>query len=174
MCLRKDWRSHCICAFFRAKWWLRVIILFFFLLKYSFMSSAEKNVLTQMVLIFFLKTWYDEQCCSLVNNASQGSSWSYRSFLSQTHTLFLLLQNLVQHFIVKIPSDFTHCSSAFLPERENILSGTITFFSIDFCNSLCAADLCLSQFQAMQQKWLRRAACLCLPWAASSSTAVAL
>lgn len=62
-------------------------------------------------------------------------------FFSETHTLFLPLQNLVQCFsvkIVKIPSDFTHCSSAFLPERENILSGTITFFSIDVLQlSLC-------------------------------------
>lgn len=52
-------------------------------------------------------------------------------FFSQTHALFLPLQNIVQYFSVKIdkiPSDFTHSSSALLPERENILSGTITFF----------------------------------------------
>lgn len=58
-----------------------IIFFFFFLLKYSFTSSVEKNVLTQMVLIFFLKTWYDEQHYSLGNNASQGSAWSYSSFL---------------------------------------------------------------------------------------------
>lgn len=34
-----------------------IFFFFFFLLKYSFTSSAEKNVLTQMVLIFFFKTW---------------------------------------------------------------------------------------------------------------------
>lgn len=62
-------------------------------------------------------------------------------FFSQNHTLFLPLQNTVQYFSVKIdkiPTDFTQSSSAFLPERENILSGTITFFSIDILQlSLC-------------------------------------
>lgn len=48
---------------------------------------------------------------------------------SQTHTLFLPLQNIVQYFSVKIdnvkidkiPSDFTNSSSTFLPDRENRL-----------------------------------------------------
>lgn len=35
----------------------KVIFFFFPLLKRSFANSPEKNVLTQMVLIFFLKTW---------------------------------------------------------------------------------------------------------------------
>lgn len=45
-------------------------------------------------------------------------------FFSQTHTLFLPLQNIVQYFSVKIdkiPSDFTNSSSTFLPDRENRL-----------------------------------------------------